>query len=82
MIKRQLYSGPFTLGEAASFIFQANGKDSTTWRLLACILHTAALSTNPDSCPLEVKPRPIKAIYEGWWLSSGRSSLAAQARGP
>ena len=27
---------------------------------LACILHTAALNTDADSCPLEVKPRPWK----------------------
>ena len=26
---------------------------------LACILYTAALNTGPNSCPLEVKPRPI-----------------------
>ena len=27
------------------------------------ILHTAALNTDPDSCPLEVKPHPMKTIY-------------------
>ena len=36
VIKRQLYTGPFTLREAASFIFDTNGKDSTK-RLLTCI---------------------------------------------
>ena len=32
-------------------------------RLLACIMHTDALNTDPDSCPPEVKPRPMKTIY-------------------
>ena len=40
--------------------FSTNGKDSM-WGF--CILHTAALNTSPDSCPLEMKPRPIKTIY-------------------
>ena len=26
-------------------------------------MHTDALNTDPDSCPPEVKPRPMKAIY-------------------
>ena len=30
---------------------------------LACILHTAALNVHVDSCPLEVKPRPMQTIY-------------------
>ena len=42
--------------------FSTNGKDSTQ-RLLACIWHTAALNTDLDSCPPEVKPRPMKTIY-------------------
>ena len=42
--------------------FSTNGKDSTQ-RLLACIMHTDALKTDPDSCPMEVKPRPMKTIY-------------------
>lgn len=43
-IKRQVYSEPFNLREAASFI-----------NILSRILHTAALKTDPDSCPPEVK---------------------------
>ena len=45
-IKRQLYSNSFTLWEAASFIF------NTALMVPACILHTAALNTDFDSCPL------------------------------
>ena len=41
--------------------FSTNGKDSTQ-RLLACIMHTDALNTDPDSCPPDVKPRPMKTI--------------------
>ena len=41
--------------------FSTNGKDSTQ-HLLACILYTAALNTDPDSCPPEVKPRSMKTI--------------------
>ena len=50
-------------------IFKTNGKDST-YPLLACILHTAALNTDPDSSPPEVKPRPMKTIYKGQKCSS------------
>ena len=39
--------------------FSTNDKDSTQC-LLACILHTAALNTDPDSCTPEVKPHPLK----------------------
>ena len=39
-----------------------NGKGATKC-LLACILHTAALNTDPDSCPPEAKPCPMKTIY-------------------
>jgi len=60
--KRQLYSESFTLREPASSIFKQQGKDSTQ-RLLAYILYTAMLNTDPDSCPPEVKPRPMKTIY-------------------
>ena len=42
--------------------FSTNGKDSTQ-RLLACITHTDALNTDPDSWPPEVKPHPMKTIY-------------------
>ena len=36
----------------------------STQRLLACsFLHTAALNTDPNSCPLEAKPLPMKTIY-------------------
>ena len=38
-------------------------KDSTQ-HLLACVMHTDALNTDPDSCPPEVKPRPMKTIYK------------------
>ena len=41
--------------------FSTNGKDST-YQLLACILHTTVLNTDPNSCPPEVKPRPMKTI--------------------
>ena len=34
--------------------FSTNGKDSM-YCLLVCILDTAALNTDPDSCPPEVK---------------------------
>ena len=37
----------------------SNGKDQ---HLLACILPTAALNTDPNSCPPEVKPHPMKTI--------------------
>ena len=30
---------------------------------IACILHTAVLNTDPNSCPPEVKPHPMKTIY-------------------
>ena len=59
---RQLYSKLFTFGEAALLPFSTNGKDST-WCLLASILCTAALNTDPNSCPLKVKRRPMKTIY-------------------
>ena len=36
----------------------------TQHRLLACIMHTDALNTDPDSCPPEMKPRPMKTIYK------------------
>ena len=47
--------------ERSSF-FSTNSKDSTQ-RLLACTMHTDALNTDPDSCPPEVKLRPMKTIY-------------------
>ena len=33
------------------------------YHLLACILHTTVLNTDPNSCPPEVKPRPMKTIH-------------------
>ena len=60
-LKRQLYSKSFTLREAASS-FSTNGKDSMQ-HLLACMMHTDVLNTDPDSCSPEVKPRPMKTIY-------------------
>ena len=41
--------------------YQSNDKDSTQC-LLACILHTAALNTDPDSCLPEVQPRKMKTL--------------------
>ena len=35
--------------------------------LLACIRHTAAQNQDPDFCPPEVRPRPIKTIYKPKW---------------
>ena len=46
----------------SSFFLSSMVKDSTQ-RLLAYILYTATLNTDPDSCPPEVKPRPMKIIY-------------------
>ena len=43
----------------------SNGKNSTKC-LLAYILYTTALNTDPDSCPPEVKLRPMKTIYSMW----------------
>ena len=54
-----LYSGPFTLREAA---FCTDSKDLLQ-RLLACVLHAAALNTDPNSCPPEVRPHLMKTIY-------------------
>ena len=31
--------------------------------LTSLYLHSDALKTDPDSCPPEVKPRPMKTIY-------------------
>ena len=56
--KRQLYSEPFTLRLLS---FSTNGKDSTQ-HLQACIMHMAVLNTDPDSCPPEVKPCPMKTF--------------------
>ena len=68
MIKRQLYSGHFTLREAASFI-------------LACILHTATPNTDPNSFPPEVKPHPTKTIYnrtgKEFWSNSVKVQLSS-----
>ena len=33
------------------------------WHLLASIWHTAAQNQDPNFCPPEVKPRPMKTIY-------------------
>ena len=63
-IKRQLYSKLSPCEKQLLLSFNTNGKDST-YPLLACILHTAALNTDPDSCPSKVKPRPTKIIYTG-----------------
>ena len=49
-INRQLYSGLFTLREAASFIFHTNGKDLMQ-HFLTGTLHTAALNGHLNSCP-------------------------------
>ena len=54
--KRQLCGRPFTLREAAAFIFRIQ-------RFLACILHTTAPNADPDPCPLEVNPHLQQAIY-------------------
>ena len=42
-------------------------------RCRACILHVSALNIDPDSCPPEVRPRPMKTIYRSaqllvFWL--------------
>ena len=43
--------------------FNTNGKDThPMWCSLPCILYTGALNTDPNSCPLEMKPRPMKTI--------------------
>ena len=47
MIKRQLYSGPFTQLLLSCSI---DGKDSS-------------LNTHPDPCPPEVKPQPLKTKH-------------------
>ena len=57
MIKRQPYSKAFTLREAASIYLSTL---MSMQRLLACILHTDTLNTNPYPCPPEVKPCPMK----------------------
>ena len=51
--------------EKSSFFysFSTESKDSIQC-LLACILHTAVPSADPDSCPLKVKLRLMKTI--GW----------------
>jgi len=43
--------------------FNTNGKDSMQrLPVLACSLDAAALNTDPNSCPLEVRPHPMKTI--------------------
>ena len=44
-----------------------------TQRILACIWHISVLNRDPDSYPLEVKPRPMKTIYR-LFCSSASSS--------
>ena len=33
---------------------------------ISLYLHTDALNTDPESCPPEVKPRPMKTIYRSF----------------
>ena len=46
-------------------------------------MHTDALNTDPDSCPPEVKPRPMKTIYiyiAATKLDVGRNELDVSLR--
>ena len=47
------------------YLWKANARSrgSCTGLNVACILHIAVLNTDPDSCPPEVKPHPIKTTY-------------------
>ena len=74
-IKRPTSGGQARTQEAAvqqifhlerSSFFSTNGRDSTQ-RFLACTMHIDALNTDPNSCPSEVKPRPMKTIYTSPW---------------
>ena len=56
----------FHLEQRSCLLSGTNGKDSMG--LLACILRTGALNTDPDSCLPEVKPRPMKTIYRYAYL--------------
>ena len=63
-LQRQLYGGPFTLREAreaASFIFQQVRTQCMCF--LACIFHTVSPNADPNSCPPEVKPHPLRNTY-------------------
>ena len=51
------------LSSSEKQLFLSFGTKDLMYRLLACILHTAALNTDPDSCPPEVKSHPMKTIY-------------------
>ena len=59
VIKRQLYSGPFTLREAASF--STNG-EALNVVLTSLCLYTAAPNTELDSCPPDMKPHHMNTI--------------------
>ena len=62
-LKRQLCSKLSPWEKQLLLSLSTNGKDATQC-LLACTMHTDALNTDPDSCPLEVKPHPMKTIYK------------------
>ena len=47
--------------ERTSFFYHSALKART--RCSTSCLHTAALNANPDFCPPEVKPCPMKTIY-------------------
>ena len=53
----------FHLVRSSFFYLSAQMVRTQRKRLLACILHTAVLNTDHNSCPPEVMPCPMKSIY-------------------
>ena len=52
----------FNLVRISSFYHSALMVRTQRSTLLACIVHTAALNTDPNSCPPEVKPHTMKTF--------------------